>query len=43
MIADMDDMKKMRPVKRYALATILIYMKTASAIDDLVQVFIIMD
>lgn len=39
-IADMDDMKEMRLVKRYALATILIYMKTASAIDDLVQVFI---
>lgn len=39
-IADMDDMKEMRSVKRYALATILIYMKTASAIDDLVQVFI---
>ena len=40
MTADMDDMKEMRPVKRYALATILIYMKTAAAIDDLVQVFI---
>ena len=41
MVADMDDMKKaLRPIKRYALATILIYMKTASAIDDLVQIFI---
>ena len=40
MIADIDDMKRMRPVKRYALATILIYMKSASAIDDLVQIFI---
>lgn len=39
-IADMDDMKEMRPVKRYALATIFIYMKSASAIDDLIQVFI---
>lgn len=33
-------MKEMRSVKRYTLATILIYMKTASAIDDLIQVFI---
>lgn len=41
MIADIDDMKRMRAVKRYALVTIFIYMKTASAIDDLVQVFII--
>lgn len=41
MIADIDDMKRMRPVKRYALATILIYMKSASAVDDLVQIFII--
>ena len=40
MIADIDDMKDMRPIKRYALATIFIYMKTASAIDDLVHVFI---
>lgn len=40
MALDMADMKKMRPIKRYALATILIYMKTASAVDDLVQVFI---
>jgi TnpA family transposase len=39
-IADIDDMKEMRPIKRYALATILIYMKSASAIDDLVQVFL---
>jgi Tn3 transposase DDE domain/Domain of unknown function (DUF4158) len=39
-IADIDDMKSMRPIKRYAMATILIYMKLASAIDDLVQVFI---
>jgi hypothetical protein len=39
-IADINDMKEMRPVKRYALVTILIYMKTASAIDDLVQIFI---
>jgi len=40
MIADIDDMKRMRPIKRYGLATILIYMKAASAIDDLVQIFI---
>jgi len=40
MTADMDDMKAMRPVKRYSLATIFIYMKTASAIDDLIQVLI---
>ncbi len=40
LIADIDDMKSMKPIKRYALATIFIYMKTASAIDDLVQVFI---
>jgi TnpA family transposase len=39
-IADMDDMKEMRPVKRYALATILIYMKSAASIDDLVQVYL---
>lgn len=39
-IADMDDMKAMRHVKRYALITILVFMKTASSIDDLVQVFI---
>ncbi|MBY0544073.1 MAG: DUF4158 domain-containing protein [Gammaproteobacteria bacterium] len=40
MIADMDDMKSMRPIKRYSLATIFIYMKTASSIDDLAQVLI---
>ncbi|MBX3710256.1 MAG: hypothetical protein KF702_11025 [Gammaproteobacteria bacterium] len=40
MALDMADMKKLRPIKRYALATILIYMKTAAAIDDLVQIFI---
>src|SRR3990167_3465896 len=39
-IADISNMKEMRPVKRYALATIFIYMKTAAAIDDLVYVFI---
>ncbi len=39
-IADMDDMKAMRSVKRYALVTIFIFMKTAAAVDDLVQVFI---
>jgi TnpA family transposase len=39
-IADIHDMKEMRPVKRYAQATIFIYIKTASAIDDLVQVLI---
>lgn len=38
--ADMADMKEMRPIKRYALATILIYMQTASTIDDLVQICI---
>jgi len=41
LIADIDDMKAMRPKKRYALATILIYMKTAASIDDLAQVFIV--
>ena len=41
MIADIDDMKRMRPIKKYALATILINIKTASAIDDLVQVLIV--
>ena len=40
MIADIDDMKRMRSIKRYALATILINIKTASAIDDLIQVLI---
>jgi TnpA family transposase len=40
MIADIDDMKRMRSIKRYGLATILVYMKSASAIDDLVQVLI---
>lgn len=39
-IADLHDMKEMRPFKRYALVTIYIYMKTAAAIDDLSQVFI---
>lgn len=39
LIADSDDMKTMRSIKRYALVTIFIYMKTAAAIDDLVQVF----
>lgn len=39
-IADISNMKEMRPIKRYALATIFIYMKTAAAIDDLVNVFI---
>jgi TnpA family transposase len=39
LIADSDDMKAMRPIKLYALVTIFIYMKTAAAIDDLVQVF----
>ena len=38
--ADKYDIQSMRPVKRYALFTIFTYMKTASAIDDLVQVFI---
>ena len=40
-IADIDDMKSMKLTKRYALATILIYMRLTSAIDDLVQIFII--
>ncbi len=39
-IADTYDMQQMRLVKRYALVTIFIYMKTASAIDDLSQVLI---
>ncbi len=40
MALDMADMKKMRDTKRYALVTILIYMKTSSSVDDLVQIFI---
>lgn len=40
MATDMADMKKIRPLKKYALVTILIYMKAASAIDDMVQIFI---
>ncbi len=39
--ADASDMKKMLPMKRYALAAILIHMKTATAIDDLASAFII--
>jgi TnpA family transposase len=39
-IADTDDMKAMRLIKRYALAVIFISLKTASAIDTLVQIFI---
>lgn len=40
MIADMDDMKDMRPIKRYGLAVILISIMAGSALDDLVQIFI---
>jgi len=40
MVADIGDMKSMRPIKRYALATIFIYMKTATSVDDLTQIFI---
>ena len=38
--ADLADIKEMRSVKRYALATILIYMQTAAAVDDLVNICI---
>jgi TnpA family transposase len=41
MIADLDDMQCMKATKRYALAVILIYIKSGSAVDDLVQVFIL--
>lgn len=40
MATDMAAMKKMRTLKRSALVTILIYMKTTAAIDDLVLIFI---
>ena len=40
MVTDAADMKKMAPIKRYTLVTILIYMKAATAIDDLVQILI---
>ncbi len=40
MIADMDDMKEMWSIKRYALVVIFISMKAATALDDLVQIFI---
>ena len=39
-IADIDDLKEMRSVKRYAIVSIFLYMKTAAAIDDLVQILI---
>lgn len=39
--ADIDDIQSMRPIKRYALVCLFIYMKTASAIDDLVNVLIL--
>lgn len=38
--ADLADMKEIRPIKRYALATILIYMQTSFAIDDLIKICI---
>ncbi len=41
MVTDRADMRKLEPFKRYALVVILIYMKTASAIDELVQIFIL--
>lgn len=41
MMADLNIMQKLEPSKRYALVVILIYMKTASAIDALVQIFIV--
>jgi hypothetical protein len=40
-VADLDDMQRMRSIKKYALATILIYMKTSTALDDLVETFIL--
>ena len=40
-IADLDDMQSMRPIKRYALATIIMYLKTSSALDNLVETFIL--
>lgn len=41
MVTDRSDMQKIAPLKRYALVVILIYMKAASGIDDLVQIFIL--
>ncbi len=41
MIIDQSDMKKVGELKRYALVIILIYMKVAKAMDDLVQVFLV--
>ena len=41
MVTDRSDMQKLEPLKRYALVIILIYMKSASAIDELVQIFIL--
>ncbi len=38
--ADLADMKEIRPIKRHALATILIYMQTSFAIDDLIKICI---
>lgn len=41
MIANLDDMRRMKATKRYALVVILVYIKSGSAVDDLVQVFIL--
>jgi hypothetical protein len=41
MVTDRSDMQKIAPLKRYALVVILVYMKAASGIDDLVQIFIL--
>ena len=40
MAADIDDMRSMRAVKRYALTVIFIYIKMAMALDDLTTVLI---
>ena len=42
MIADMNDMQEMRPMKRYALAVIFISIKAGMAVDDLIQIFILL-
>ncbi len=41
MVTDRADMRKIAARKRYALVAILVYMKSASAIDDLVHIFIV--
>ncbi|MCD8542838.1 MAG: DUF4158 domain-containing protein [Gammaproteobacteria bacterium] len=41
MVTDQADMRKVGELKRYALFVILIYMKSASAMDDLVQTLLV--